>query len=195
MRVLLSTIGSRGDVQPLVALALALRESGQGVRFCAPPDFRGLVEGFGFEFVALGPELRGTASAGAVRPTVEQLRMLAKMSVDTQFATVPRAAEGCDVIVAGGYLQIAAPTVAELMGIAVVQATYCPIVLPSRHHAPPPLPGGGDAPSEEDDIADLWARDARRWNETWAEALNAHRVSAGLAPVDDVRGHILTERP
>jgi vancomycin aglycone glucosyltransferase len=29
MRVLLSTIGSRGDVQPLVALALRLRALGQ----------------------------------------------------------------------------------------------------------------------------------------------------------------------
>ena len=32
MRVLLSTIGSRGDVQPLVALALELRALGQEVR-------------------------------------------------------------------------------------------------------------------------------------------------------------------
>ncbi|MDT7582686.1 MAG: hypothetical protein QOE32_236, partial [Pseudonocardiales bacterium] len=29
MRVLLSTIGSRGDVQPVVALAAALRDLGQ----------------------------------------------------------------------------------------------------------------------------------------------------------------------
>ena len=32
MRVLLSTIGSRGDVQPLIALALALRELGHEAR-------------------------------------------------------------------------------------------------------------------------------------------------------------------
>jgi UDP:flavonoid glycosyltransferase YjiC (YdhE family) len=37
MRVLLSTIGSRGDVQQVVALALQLRELGQEVRLCAPP--------------------------------------------------------------------------------------------------------------------------------------------------------------
>ena len=40
MRVLLSTIGSRGDVQPLVALASQLRALGQEVRLCVPPDFR-----------------------------------------------------------------------------------------------------------------------------------------------------------
>jgi vancomycin aglycone glucosyltransferase len=36
MRELLSTIGSRADVQPVVALALQLRELGQEVHACAP---------------------------------------------------------------------------------------------------------------------------------------------------------------
>ena len=40
MRVLLSTIGSRGDVQPLVALGQALMSLGAEVRLCVPPDFR-----------------------------------------------------------------------------------------------------------------------------------------------------------
>ena len=44
MRVLLSTIGSRGDVQPLVALASQLRALGQEVRLCVPPDFREWIE-------------------------------------------------------------------------------------------------------------------------------------------------------
>lgn len=38
MRVLLSTYGSRGDVEPLVGLAARLRELGTEVRMCAPPD-------------------------------------------------------------------------------------------------------------------------------------------------------------
>src|SRR3954464_6957565 len=38
MRVLLSTFGSRGDVQPLLALAVALRALGADARVCAPPD-------------------------------------------------------------------------------------------------------------------------------------------------------------
>ena len=48
MRVLLSTIGSRGDVQPLVALALQLRALGHDVRLCVPPDFREWIDGMGF---------------------------------------------------------------------------------------------------------------------------------------------------
>ena len=38
MRVLLSTYGSRGDVEPLVALAVQVRALGADVRMCAPPD-------------------------------------------------------------------------------------------------------------------------------------------------------------
>ncbi len=38
MRVLLSTYGSRGDVEPMVGLAVRLRALGAQVRACAPPD-------------------------------------------------------------------------------------------------------------------------------------------------------------
>ena len=58
MRVLLSTIGSRGDVQPLVALALQLRALGQDVRLCVPPDFRDWIEGLGIPVTPIGPEVR-----------------------------------------------------------------------------------------------------------------------------------------
>jgi vancomycin aglycone glucosyltransferase len=51
MRVLLSTIGSRGDVQPMVALALQLRELGQEVCICAPPDFQEWIGTLGIPFV------------------------------------------------------------------------------------------------------------------------------------------------
>src|SRR5204863_5602448 len=60
MRVLLSTIGSRGDVQPLVALASQLTALGQDVHFCVPPDFREWIEGLGFSVTPIGPELRAT---------------------------------------------------------------------------------------------------------------------------------------
>ena len=62
MRVLLSTIGSRGDVQLILALAVKLKELGQEARICAPPDFREWVESFGVSFVPLGQEVRQTAS-------------------------------------------------------------------------------------------------------------------------------------
>ena len=196
MRVLLSTIGSRGDVQPLVALAVQLKELGQEARVCAPPDFRDWIEDLGIPFVPLGPEVRSTAkpSPAQARPSAEQIRQLIEGTVATQFETIPTAAQGCDVIVAGNALQIAARSVAEQRGIRYVFAAYCPITLPSPHHAPPKVLAWTPKDATADNRT-LWAEDAQRWNERWGPALNSHRASTGLAPVTDVRNYVLTDKP
>ena len=197
MRVLLSTIGSRGDVQPLVALALELKALRQEVRLCVPPDFRDWIESLGMPVTPIGPELRSTgkASPAATPPTPEQRRQMVEGTVTAQFETIAAAARDCDAIVGATALQIAAPSVAERMGIPYIFAAYCPAVLPSPHHAPPVLAMLGDTPAPAADYRELWDQDARRWNDMWGSLLNAHRASLGLAPVQDVRGHILTDRP
>ncbi|MGW7049863.1 glycosyltransferase, partial [Streptomyces avermitilis] len=60
MRVLLTTWGSRGDVEPLAGLAVGLRELGAQVRVCAPPDeeFSALLARVGVPLVPLGPTVR-----------------------------------------------------------------------------------------------------------------------------------------
>lgn len=198
MRVLLSTIGSRGDVQPLVALGMALKALGQEVRLCVPPDFQDWIEGLGMPVTPIGPELRGTgkASPSATPPSPEQLRQLMEGTVAAQFERIAAAAQGCDAIVGATALQIAAPSVAERMGIPYFFAAYCPAVLPSPQHAPPVLGLLGDtaAPAMAD-YRELWEQDAQRWNAMWAPLLNPRRAALGLPPVDDVRSHILTGRP
>jgi vancomycin aglycone glucosyltransferase len=198
MRVLLSTIGSRGDVQPLVALALQLKALGQEVCLCAPPDFRDWISGLGIPVTPIGPEVRSAAAPPATPapPSPERLRQLVEETVATQFETIAAAAQGCDAIVGATALQAAAPSVAERMGIPYVFAVYSATVLPSPHHAPPPLRTLGEMPAPATaDHRELWAQEARRWNDTWGGALNSHRASIGLAPVRDVRRHIFTDRP
>jgi len=198
MRVLLSTIGSRGDVQPLAALGLALKSLDQDVLLCVPPDFRDWIEGMGLSVTPIGPELRSTGKSNpaAAPPTPEQRRAMIEGTVAAQFETIGAAAQGCDVIVGATALQIAAPSIAERMGIPYIFAAYCPAVLPSPHHAPPVLIMRGDSPAPAmDDYSELWARGSKRWNDTWRDLLNSHRASLGLPPVGDVHRHILTTRP
>lgn len=198
MRVLLSTIGSRGDVQPLVALGLELKALDHEVRLCVPPDFRDWIQGLGMPVTPIGPEVRptGKVSASAAPPTPEQRRQMMEGTVATQFETIAKAAEGCDVMVGATALQIAAPSVAEMRGIPYAFAAYCPAVLPSPHHPPPVLAMLGDKPAPVmDDYSELWGRDAQRWNDTWGSILNAQRAARGLAPFSDVHRHILTDRP
>lgn len=186
MRVLLSTIGSRGEVQPVMALASELRALGQDVRLCVPPDFRDWLAGLGFAVTPIGPELRGTANA---RPSGD-LRKLAEETVVTQFATVAEAAEGCDVIVAAGALQLAARSIAERTGAAYVYASFCPITLPSERHSPPPMPW-----RSAETHRDRWNEDARHLNTLFGATLNACRADSGLPPVEDPQSHVFTDRP
>jgi vancomycin aglycone glucosyltransferase len=197
MRVLLSTIGSRGDVQPLVALGLQLKELGQDVHLCVPPDFREWIEGLGMTITPIGPELRSTGKTSPMTasPTPEQVRQMMESTVATQFETITAAAGGCDVIVGATALQIAAPSIAEKIGVPYFFAAYCPAVLPSPHHAPPVLPRLGDKPVTMDDYSELWEKDAQRWNMQWKDILNSHRTRLGLNPVGDVRSYILTDQP
>ena len=197
MRILLSTIGSRGDVQPLVALGLQLKTLGQDVHMCVPPDFRAWIEGLGLTVTPIGPELRSTAKASpmAVLPTPEQVRQMMEGTVAAQFETITTAAQGCNIIVGATALQIAAPSIAEKMGVPYFFAAYCPAVLPSPHHAPPVLPALGDKPVTMTDYSELWEKDAERWNAQWKDILNSHRTNLGLEPVSEVHSHILTNQP
>ncbi|HET9706952.1 MAG TPA: glycosyltransferase [Gemmatimonadales bacterium] len=199
MRVVLSTIGSRGDVQPLVALASQLVALGQEVRLCVPPDFREWIEGLGMSVTPIGPELRSTGKAApsmATPITPEQRRQMIEGTVTAQFETITVAATGCDILVGATALQVAAPSVAERLGIPYCFAAYCPAVLPSRHHAPPVLAALGDKPVPAmNDYGELWLQDARRWNDTWGPLINTQRSLLGLPPISDVRGYVLTDRP
>ena len=95
MRVLLSTYGSRGGVEPMVGLAVQLGARGAEVRVCAPPDFAELLASVGVPLVPIGQPV-----TAATPPTAADLPRRAAESVAAQFDTVPVAAEECDAPVA-----------------------------------------------------------------------------------------------
>ncbi|MBE8520902.1 glycosyltransferase family 1 protein [Amycolatopsis sp. H6(2020)] len=193
-RVLLSTYGTRGDVEPLVALAVELRALGADVRMCTPPDeeFTDRLAGLGLESVPIGPPVRALMRATAP-PTPADLTRYRTELLETQFDVLPAAAEGCDALVAAGLAQVAARSVAEATGIRYVYVTYAAVNLPSPHHAPPPRPGWPEPPGL--DNAALWEVDAQRMNAQFREPLDTHRAALGLPPVADVRDHVYSDRP
>lgn len=195
MRVLLSTYGSRGDVEPLAGLALRLRALGAEVRVCAPPDeeFAQRLAGVGVPLVPVGWPVRQTLHGGPPPAAADMARRTAEL-IAMQFDKVAVAAEGCDVLVAVGLMPVAARSVAEKLGIRYVYASYCPIFLPSPQHSPVPFRGRAFPPEMIDNRA-RWDLDAESYNEQFGAALNTHRAAVGLPPVDNIRHHVLTDRP
>jgi vancomycin aglycone glucosyltransferase len=197
MRVVLSGYDSRGGVEPLVGLAVRLREFGAEVRVCAPPDeeFAARLAGVGVEMVPTGQSVRDLVT-GKTPPSAAGVPRRAADLVAAFYDNVTAAAEGCDVLVATGLLPAAAgvKSVAEKRGIHYVYASYQPVSLPSPHHPPMPRPGRPLAPDVTDNRV-LWDRDAQDAQEVFGEAINTRRVSIGLPPVDNVRDLVFTDRP
>ena len=203
MRALLSSIGSRGDVQPILALALELRQLGhQGVLLVAP-NFRDWVESFGIECLPVGPDLKKTsirmaqASAASHKPSREQMRQLASQAVRQQFEATMQAARGCDVIVSGGgALQTAGRSIAEARNVPYVYAAYCPAVLPSPDHPPPKMRArirSQTLPKLANRL--LWKLDERSWNAFFLNTVNEQRTALGLPAVEHVPRYVSTAAP
>ena len=195
MRVLLSTYGGRGDVEPLVGLAVRLRTLGAQVRVCAPPDWAQRLAGVGVPLVPVGPPVRRLLH-GATPPSPADVPRLAAELIAEQFEKLPAVADGCDAMVATGLFPVAASvrSVAEKLGIRYVFAAYCPIFLPSPHRRPQPLPGR-PVPPDVTDPRVLNELDIQNYNTLFGEALNIHRASIGLPPVDNVRDQVFTDHP
>ncbi|MFD4670588.1 glycosyltransferase [Lentzea sp. NPDC058450] len=191
MRFLLSTIGSRGEAQPVTALAVQLQALGNDVHVVAPPDFEQLVTGNGLKFTPVGPVLRDTK---IVKTTPDELRRLAEESVREQFRVMTKTAGDADVLVAGGALQHATRSVAESIGARYVYASFCANTLPSPHHAPPAMLGRVPANGTPDENLAQWERH-RQYFVSSRDTLNAERAKLGLAPIDDVRDHIFGDDP
>ena len=199
MRFLLSAIGSRGDVQPLLALAVELKSLGHVPSIAVPPNFGEWIESYGVACIPVGPDVRkltgGTAPAKPAKPSPAQMQQMAEQMVRYQCQVLMEAAKDADVMVGMGALQIASPSVAEARRLPYVYVTYCPQTLPSPDH-PPPKAGGHYAqrlPGAVNRL--LWMRDERSFDKRFRATLNDERVKLGLAPIGSVRSHIFTRQP
>lgn len=148
MLITIATIGSRGDVQPFLALAVALSRAGHCVRLATNEPFRALVNDQGIEFASLGGDIkeivgdRGRAALLAAdgRP-LESFRALKEFVgplVRDGLRLLRDALDGSDVIM-GQMLAPGAAHYAERHGLPYFEVGYDPIV-PTRAFPHPGAP-------------------------------------------------------
>ncbi|HEX8662207.1 MAG TPA: glycosyltransferase [Brevundimonas sp.] len=197
MRILLSTYGSRGDVEPLVGLAVALQSLGAEAVVSAPPDqeFVDLLARAGVPLAPAFMSAREWIDGAKARPADGIPQHAARM-IGAQYEAIDAAAADCDAIVATGLMPSAAAAqcVAEKRGLPYRHVTFCPLFLPSDHHRPFPYPGRPHPPEVTDPRA-LWDLNIADMNALFGEAVNGQRAAIGLLPVDNVRDHVFTDRP
>ncbi len=138
MKVVVVAAGSRGDVQPQVALATGLARAGHSVRVLTSSDFRGLVEDHGLEFWDIGGSTEAVANEmqqllehGNFLKILKHMREAAgELALVTARRGLP-ACEGADLIVSGLGGLFVAVAIAEKLDVRFVPAYSYPFT-PTR---------------------------------------------------------------
>lgn len=184
MRIALCAVGTRGDVQPMTALGLRLRERGHDVRLCAPPDFHDATIDAGLPFFAVEPdvhEMMTETCRDVVRKPLAPLRVMDEI-LRSQFEDLRKAAEGAEVLVGGG-IQIAAPSIAEQLGIPYFYTNYCPVALRSREHPAPLFVNQGWSGAAN--LLSWWVCE-RFFDVAMRRKVNRERAKLDLGPIRSV---------
>ena len=148
MKIVITALGSRGDIQPLVALGAALRDAGHVVCIATDPVFRPMIEARDLLFAPMGHDIRALLAGeqGALfehgrNPLVLALAIrrmsgrLGRMWGDE----VVQALEGADALIAGGAGIWVGVAAVERLGIPVIGAGLQPLI-PTRCFPSPFLP-------------------------------------------------------
>jgi vancomycin aglycone glucosyltransferase len=185
MRILIGGFGSRGDMQPMLALGLALKSRGHVVTMCGPPDFAAWADELALPFVAVGASVqtlveRGTDRNGKVRPVIV-LREARTMGQEHFAALEPLVARS-DLVVASG-ITVAGASLAEKYGIPYVFVGLCPQVIPSGEH-PHPMVARQTLPGTVNRLT--WRVGALANNLVFRGIVNREQARLGLAPIRDV---------
>jgi UDP:flavonoid glycosyltransferase YjiC (YdhE family) len=190
MKIVLATFGSRGDVQPMLALTLALQSKGHDVLLAAPPEKAAWARQLGCPFQPLGSDLTafidGMDNAHTLRSAMHFVSFLRK-ELHTQFDLFPQIIAGADLLI-GSSLTFALATLAESMNIAYRFIAFAPQMLPSGHH-PFPAFKHQRLPQWYNRMTWRAARLLDRYGIT--RLINKHRRRLGLNRIPDAWRHIL----
>ena len=190
MKIVLATFGSRGDVQPMLALSLALRSAGHDVLLAAPPEKAEWAGQLGCPFHPLGGDVSafidGMTDAHSPRSALHFISYVRKEMI-SQFDIFPKIIVGADLVV-GSSLVFALSTVAESMGIGYRYIAFTPQLLPSGDHPFLACKHHG-LPKWYNRMTWRVAKMLDQFNLTWL--INKKRKQLGLKPMEDAWLHIL----
>ncbi|MEW5739298.1 MAG: glycosyltransferase [Myxococcota bacterium] len=127
--------GSRGDVQPYVALGVGLSRAGHAVRVVTTRDHHALVEAHALELAAVPFDVQAALSAPPVARALERSSLLALRSFREIALKAARltaevgleAGRGADVLVAGFSGAFLAEGIARRLDLPLVQAYNVPL--------------------------------------------------------------------
>lgn len=189
-KIVLATCGTRGDIQPLIALARALTCRGHEILIAAPPEHEAWVADCGCAFHGLGSDftkmLRRYPQVHTLKPVMGWLGFL-RLEIQKQLSQLPGIIDGADLVL-GASLCLGLHSAAESMNIPYGFVAMAPQILPSAHHPFVALKLQ-NMPQWLNRLSWEVARVLDRMNFT--AVINRERRRLKLAPVNDILRHVI----
>jgi UDP:flavonoid glycosyltransferase YjiC (YdhE family) len=143
MRIAIIALGSRGDVQPYIALGKGLKKSGHTIRLVTHQNFEELVNLHGLEFwlvegsvqdIAQSKEMQGHIEKGNFLSVISQMKKEAMQGAIKLAKVGMEACKDMNLIIAGIGGLFVGISIAEKLEIPFLQAYYIPFT-PTRAFA------------------------------------------------------------
>jgi rhamnosyltransferase subunit B len=200
-RIVLTTVGSLGDLHPFLALALELRARGHHVSVATSPSYRATVEALGLQFDAVRPDLPALARDRAVMRRIMDLRSggeylfkeLLMPGLRQSFDDLSAAARDADLLVTHPF-SFAGPLVAETLnaqvlnapttGLRWVSTALTPMSFLSAHDPPVParVPAFGRLRALGPGVNGWLLARGEGMTRAWIEPVYQLRADLGLPP-------------
>jgi sterol 3beta-glucosyltransferase len=134
MNIVLMALGTRGDVQPMIALGKALKEQGHHVRVIAGENFAAWLESHGLELfptVDMETVMRSELGLKWVETPnqFEQLRVMKEMTLsvkDRSVSEIIKGTQDADLLIGGFVSEPYLQTIHEKRGVPLVTAALQP---------------------------------------------------------------------
>jgi UDP:flavonoid glycosyltransferase YjiC (YdhE family) len=143
MRITILTIGSRGDVQPYIALGIGLHQAGHQVRIATYDKFRALIQDQGLAFSPIASDVSDIARSLEGKGAIDLLRSLRGIARLVPVLTVRlwrdtlKACLEAETIIYGFVASVLGHCAAEELGVPCLATSVYPVASPT--HAFPNL--------------------------------------------------------
>jgi len=132
MKIACVILGTRGDVQPMIALATGLTEKGHDVVICAPSENEQLAKSYNCKFIPFGPEIKKSIKEKpeqqkggvAIKITPKQ----GKVIIGDQINILPEKIRGVDLVLGAGIV-MGVQSAADILNVPYRLVAFYPIIL------------------------------------------------------------------
>ncbi len=193
MRIVLGSCGSRGDVQPMIAISLSLKNAGHDVLLIGPPEKAAWARELGCSYMKFGQDVTAfldtVDNSASLRSNLSFMAFV-KREIDTQFKILPEIIKNADLVI-GSSLMCGLSSICEAMKIKYQFIAFAPMLFPSSFY-PFLLIKTQTLPIWCNKLSWQAARLIDRFSLTFL--LNQKRKKMHIKPIDNAWNHMLGEK-